>query len=126
MLSRALAVTLAVISCGGAPAIDPAIEAQSVWQTRCVNCHGSRGRGDGPAGRATSPPPRDFSDPNWQRNDGQIRLAILYGGAAAGLNPAMAPNPDLRDKPAVVEALVAIVRSFGAAQVDPVDLNGLN
>ncbi len=123
MSSRALAVTLVVASCGGEPAIDPVIEARSIWDTRCVNCHGVRGRGDGPAGRATSPPPRDFSDPNWQPSAGQIRLAILYGGAAAGLNPAMAANPDLRDKPAVVEALIAIVRGFGATPVEPAPSN---
>ena len=119
MSSRALAVTLVVASCGGSPAIDPVTEARSVWETRCVNCHGLRGRGDGPAGRATFPPPRDFSDPRWQSSDDRIRLAILDGGGAAGLSPVMAPNPDLSDKPAVVEALVAIVRSFRAAQAEP-------
>jgi len=119
MSSRALAATLVVASCGGPATIDPGTEARSVWETRCVNCHGLHGRGDGPAGRATFPPPRDFGDPRWQSSDDRIRLAILDGGVAAGLSPVMAPNPDLRDKPAVVEALVAIVRSFRAVQAEP-------
>jgi hypothetical protein len=45
--------------------------------------------------------------------DDQIRETIVKGGAAVGKSPLMAPNPDLADKPAVVDALVKKVRAFG-------------
>jgi len=67
---------------------------------------------------ATSPRPRDFTDRSWQAetDDRRIRNAILYGGAGVGLNPAMAANPDLREKVDVTEALVTIVRGFGRVE----------
>ena len=37
---------------------------------------------------------------------------IVEGGPAIGKSPLMAPNADLKDKPEVVKALVAKVRSF--------------
>jgi mono/diheme cytochrome c family protein len=102
-------------SCGSAPKGDPKAEALAIWGSRCANCHGPTGAGDGPAGRATSPPPRDFRDPQWQEetSDSRIRMAIHYGGAKLGLNPAMAPNPDLVDEFEVTAELVKIIRGFG-------------
>jgi len=111
---RALLISC-VIGCGGPRSEDPEGDARRIWETRCVNCHGVGGQGDGPAGMATSPRPRDFTDRSWQAevDDRRIRNAILYGGAGVGLNPAMAANPDLREKVDVTEALVAIIRGFG-------------
>ena len=40
-------------------------------------------------------------------------LAIIGGGPAVGKSMMMPANPDLKDKPEVVEGLVRIVRSFG-------------
>lgn len=108
------------IACASPPTGEAAVrEAAAIWAQRCANCHGPTGHGDGPAGAAVSPPPRSFHDLEWQQRttDGRIRSVILYGGAAHDLNPAMAPNPDLRDRPAVVDALVVIIRGLPA----PVD-----
>ena len=41
-------------------------QAQGLWESRCANCHGFAGRGDGPTGRALDPRPRDFQDAAWQ------------------------------------------------------------
>jgi len=115
MSSKALAtLSLTLVTCARPTGVAPEVEARTIWEGRCVNCHGPGGRGDGPAGLATSPRPRDFTDPEWQRqtSDGQIRAAILYGGAAAGLNPVMAANPDLQDRPKVTQALVGIIRGW--------------
>lgn len=107
-----------LVGCGAPRSEDPQGDARTIWETRCVNCHGVGGKGDGPAGMATSPRPRDFTDPSWQAtiDDRGIRNAILYGGAGVGLNPAMAANPDLREKVDVTEALVRIVRDFGRSE----------
>lgn len=46
-----------------APAETDATRARgaSLFATNCAECHGPEGRGDGPAARAFSPPPRNFS-----------------------------------------------------------------
>lgn len=94
---------------------DPRAEAQEVFQTRCVTCHGDRGEGNGPASAGLNPPPRNYTDPQWQASvtDEYIEQIIVQGGAAVGRSAAMPNNPDLRDKPEVVAALREIVRGFG-------------
>jgi mono/diheme cytochrome c family protein len=91
-----------------------AAEAETIFKTRCSTCHGVDGHGTGPASIALNPKPRNYTDVTWQRSvtDDHIRETIVKGGAAVGKSPLMAPNPDLADKPAVVDALVLKVRSF--------------
>ena len=107
----------ALAGCDSKPKIDPkaAAEGKTVWETRCVNCHGPRGAGDGPGAVALKAKPRSFNNAKWQSDtdDDRIRKVIVGGGASVGLSAEMAPNPDLAQKPEVVEALLQIVRGFG-------------
>lgn len=90
-------------------------EANEMYQTRCVACHGTFGRGDGPGSSGLNPKPRDYTDAAWQQTvtDEEIEKAIVYGGAAIGKSPQMVANPDLQAKPGVVAALREKVRKFG-------------
>jgi cytochrome c551/c552 len=90
-------------------------DAKQIATNRCAMCHGTAGKGDGPTSATLNPKPRDFSSKDWQKSmsDGQIRTVILQGGVGVGKSPLMPPNPDLADKPAVVEELVKIVRAYG-------------
>ena len=92
------------------------ITAELVFSTRCATCHGPSGHGDGPAAQALNPKPRNYTDPAWQKSvtDEQIKKTIVEGGAAVGKSPLMAANPDLADKPVVLEGLVKIVRGFSS------------
>lgn len=99
-----------------AAAAGPAVaEAEQIFNTRCAACHGMTGEGDGMAAAALNPKPRKYSDKEWQASvdDSYIAKVIVEGGPAVGKSPLMAPNADLKDKPEVVKALVAKVRSFG-------------
>ncbi|HET6344418.1 MAG TPA: cytochrome c, partial [Myxococcota bacterium] len=60
------------------------------------------------------PKPRNYSDAAWQASitDEQLKKTIVEGGAAVGKSMMMPPNPDLRDKPQVVDELVKIIRGF--------------
>jgi mono/diheme cytochrome c family protein len=89
-------------------------EAATIFGTRCAACHGADGKGDGVAAAALNPKPRAYSDKAWQASvdDNHIARVIVEGGAAVGKSPMMAPNPDLKDKPDVVKALVAKIRSY--------------
>jgi len=99
-----------------APAVaaTPEAEATQIYNGRCAVCHGATGVGDGPGAAALNPRPRNFRDPAWQTatTDAQIETIIRQGGAAVGKSAAMPPNPDLNDKPAVVAALRAHIRSL--------------
>lgn len=117
----AMVASFALGACGGdkkkaEPAGDPAVvaEANQIWETRCVTCHGNDGTGNGPGAAALNPKPRSFKDPKWQMstNDEKIKKVIVEGGAAVGLNAAMAPNPDLKGKDAVLNELVKKIRGF--------------
>jgi hypothetical protein len=92
----------------------PADEAREIFGKRCVVCHGDHGMGDGPGAAALQPKPRSFSDGHWQTvtTDAQIAKTIVEGGVGVNLSPAMAANPDLANKPEVVQELVKIVRQW--------------
>ncbi|MGB1699357.1 MAG: c-type cytochrome [Nannocystaceae bacterium] len=89
-------------------------EVQQIWDTRCANCHGEKGLGDGPGAVALDPKPRSFADRKWQATttDDKIRTIIVEGGYAVGLSQSMTANPDLRSKPEIVEGLVKKIRAF--------------
>jgi mono/diheme cytochrome c family protein len=99
---------------GGAGNAEAVAEANKVWNERCVTCHGNDGGGGGPGAAALAVKPRSFKDPNWQGSvdDARLKKVIVEGGAGVGLNEAMAPNPDLADKPAVVDELVKKIRKM--------------
>ena len=87
--------------------------APPIYAEQCSSCHGDAGHGDGVAGRALEPRPRNFADGRWQAttSDDRIRFVIRNGGRAAGLFPLMAPHGDLTD--AQLDALVAYIRRVG-------------
>ncbi len=99
-----------------APAGNPeaVAAAEQVWTAKCVTCHGKGGAGDGEAGKVLKPPPRNFANSSWQGSvdDAHLRKIIIEGGAAVGLSANMSANPELADKPEVVEALVQKIRGF--------------
>lgn len=99
----------------GAISQEARAEAQQIFTTRCVPCHGAEGGGNGPAAAGLSPPPRDFRLEDWQESvtDDHIERIVVYGGAAVGKAPTMPANPDLQAKPEVVDALRAYVRNLG-------------
>jgi cytochrome c553 len=97
------------------PAVAPGEEAQTTFNTVCATCHGAGGLGNGPAAAALNPKPRNYTDKAWQASvtDDQIKQTILMGGAAVGKSPIMPAQPQLKEKPEVVAALVQIIRTFG-------------
>ena len=100
---------------GPAATLSPAEEARHTFNTLCATCHGQSGTGDGPGAATLNPKPRNYTDKAWQASvtDDQIRKIILEGGAAVGKSQMMPPSPQFKDKPAVIDELVKIVRSFG-------------
>lgn len=96
-------------------AVAPTDEAQTTFKTVCATCHGESGLGNGPGAATLTPKPRNYTDKAWQASvtDDQIKQTILMGGAAVGKSPMMPAQPQLKEKPEVVAALVQIIRTFG-------------
>ena len=111
------ALLLAGVRVRAADQISPAAEkeAQDIFKTRCTMCHGPGGKGDGPAGMALNPRPRNMTDLEWQKSvtDEHIDKIIVGGGQSVGKSVLMPANPDLANKPEVVKALRLMVRGFG-------------
>lgn len=93
---------------------EAAEQAKNLFKTRCVICHGESGKGDGPTAAALNPKPRDYTDAEWQKSvtDADLAKIIVEGGPAVGKSALMPANPDLKDKPEVVNELVKIIRDF--------------
>lgn len=52
---------------------------RAIYRTRCVACHGERGRGDGPAGVALVPPPADLVLHIPQHTEGELFYYVSRG-----------------------------------------------
>lgn len=123
VLTAFLGASLMLTSCGSSGDGSPKVrvsaadrqEATTLFNTVCASCHGTTGHGDGPAAAALEPKPRSYSDKQWQASvkDDDIRKVITLGGAAVGKSANMPPQPQLKSRPGVVQALVEIVRSYG-------------
>jgi mono/diheme cytochrome c family protein len=101
---------------GAAP---PALPGRALYVEHCAVCHGAEGGGDGPAGLAALPMPRDFRVGRFKFDadgdgrtgtDRDLLLVIRDGAGAVGGNPLMAPWGHLGE--ARLHELVAYVRSL--------------
>jgi mono/diheme cytochrome c family protein len=117
MFAMLVGACLASSGCKKGPTTSPEAqaEAEQIFTSLCVPCHGSVGAGDGPASAGLSPKPRAFSDKTWQSSvdDAHIEKIIKLGGPGVGKSAAMPANPDLGSKDEVVRALREKVRGFG-------------
>jgi|GEM_PF-183123 len=55
----------------------------------CINCHGAKGRGDGPGAASLNPPPRVFKSHGfWKhRTEGEVFWVIKHGSPGTGMIP---------------------------------------
>jgi mono/diheme cytochrome c family protein len=55
-----------------------------LFQANCANCHGPEGRGDGPAGLAARPAPRDFAARPWRFDVSRESIARVIRDGVPG------------------------------------------
>jgi mono/diheme cytochrome c family protein len=123
-MKRSLMTGLALVLSSGiasAAFAGDAVAGKAVYTGRgtCWTCHGQAGKGDGPAGKALNPAPRDFSagafkfdaDKNGKAGeDADLKLVITKGAGAFGGSPLMVPWGHLSAKE--VDDVIAFVRSL--------------
>jgi mono/diheme cytochrome c family protein len=90
-------------------------EARNLYTMRCAICHGQNGKGDGAGAASLNPKPRDYTNKEWQASvtDEDLKKIIIGGGQSVGKSPIMPPNPDLGQKPEVLDGIIAVIRGFG-------------
>lgn len=79
----------------------------------CAGCHGTTGKGDGPAAASLKPKPRDHTDCKVMAKDTDAALfkVIKEGGQGSGRSPLMPPwKASLKDPD--IQNTVAYIRSF--------------
>jgi len=81
------------------------------YQTNCAPCHGTAGKGDGPAAAALNPKPRDHTNGSYMNKltNAHIFFVIRNGGASYGY-PTMPAQPNLSDDE--IKSVIAFVRSL--------------
>ena len=118
-MPMALAALLAALAFSAPALAGDAAAGKITYEQLCWTCHGMTGVGDGPAGAALTPPPRDFSvgefkfdaDKNGTPGeDADLNMVITQGAAAFGGNPTMAPWGHLSDDD--VSNVIAYIRSL--------------
>ena len=84
---------------------------KATYMTSCAACHGSQGRGDGPAASALAAKPRDHTNGAYmdKLSNAHIFKVVKFGGAMFGY-PAMPAQPSLSDEE--VKDLIAFVRTL--------------
>jgi mono/diheme cytochrome c family protein len=96
-----------------------ATEGKKTYDLLCGVCHGVTGAGDGPAGSAIDPPPRNFNLGEFKFDadkdgvagtDEDLSIVIKKGGVSFGGNPVMVPWPLLSD--AEISNVIAYIRTL--------------
>lgn len=107
MMTRTLAVVL-LASAMPAAAADPA-KGKDVYESRCSFCHGSGGKGDGPAGAALQPKPTNFTEPTyWKTATPEMARMIVTNGKTG---TAMVPFGQIL-KPNEIDDVVAYLQTL--------------
>jgi mono/diheme cytochrome c family protein len=80
-MGKILSWTLAVALLGAAmlapagPAQAQVERGKQIYEDKCTLCHGSDGKGNGPAASSFSPPPVDFTTPGFWKGDVDKKIA---------------------------------------------------
>jgi high-affinity iron transporter len=86
-----------------------AIDAATIYADRCAFCHGLSGRGDGPAGAALEPPPRDLTSADyWKSTDPATIENVITNGKPGSAMVAFKGTLS----PAEIDALVDHLKTF--------------
>jgi len=72
----------------------------------CFTCHGMGGKGDGDAGKALDPSPRNFTNPEFHKckTDGEMLWVIKNGSPGTAMIPAVATGILTEDEAKKVQA----------------------
>ena len=109
----AMILTVLWIAVGTTAVPSDAAKGKDTFAKSCGTCHGNTGKGDGPAGAALNPKPKDLTDKAYvsKLDDQYLTKIIGKGGAAAGKSPLMPPfSSQLKEQD--IKDVIAYIRSL--------------
>ena len=119
IVPTALAVLCVGLLTGAAAAAD-CPKAPEKFTTLCASCHGSMGKGNGPAAEALKAiaQVRDFTNAEYMktRTDAQLINVIKNGGPAEKLNPLMAAMGPQFSGDKEIQEIVKFIRALPKAE----------
>lgn len=87
---------------------DVVVYGAKVFKTNCALCHGDQGKGDGSAGMALNPRPRNLVEGKWTQGDGEIAHFKVVTNGIAGTSMAGFGHFKAADRWAVVQFIDSI------------------
>lgn len=84
---------------------------KKVYETNCSMCHGPTGKGDGPAGGALNPPPRNLVAGKWTQGDGVINHFKALSNGIKGTSMAGYSHFKSADRWALVNFIESITQN---------------
>jgi len=99
----------AVLLIGSVAFAGDAAKGKTIYERHCVTCHGSQGKGDGPAGKFMNPKPVDFTSPESMKKPDAELLKTIESGRPG--TPMSAWKGTL--SPEQMQDVLAYVRTFG-------------
>ncbi len=82
-----------------------------VFKNNCAICHGDEGKGDGPAGKALVPPPRNFVEGKWKKGGRSQDLFHTVQNGLEGSSMASFKHLPKNDRWAVIQFVRSITQN---------------
>jgi mono/diheme cytochrome c family protein len=82
-----------------------------VYSTNCAMCHGSQGKGDGPAGGSLNPPPRNLVEGKWKKGGDSVALFTTIASGLPGTSMASFSHIPVKDRWALVQFVRSITQN---------------
>jgi len=82
----------------------------AIYKTNCAVCHGNEGKGDGPAGAALQPPPRNLVEGKWKKGGTSEQLFVTLQKGIEGGSMASFAHLPAGDRWALVQFIRSITK----------------
>jgi mono/diheme cytochrome c family protein len=82
-----------------------------VFANTCAVCHGTKGLGDGPAGKGLNPPPRNFVEGKWKNGGDSATLFHTISTGIPGSSMAAFGNLPVVDRWSLVQFVRSITKN---------------
>ncbi len=97
---------------------------KTVFKNSCAMCHGAEGRGDGPAGAALVPKPRDLVLGKWTKGGTSRSLFNTVTDGLPGTSMSGYKYMPVADRWALVQFIRSITKNKGADDIDKLESFG--
>lgn len=84
---------------------------KGVFAQNCAMCHGNEGHGDGPAGQALNPKPRNLVEGPWKKGGGYIGIFNVVKDGLPGTSMSAYGHLKLADRWALVQFINSITKA---------------